>query len=154
MRGHPKNSDAHQDDLGILLSAALTLDRSWTSRAMCHQWRYDDDPANDNPRPSPWHATRDTRIEIGGVEVSGHEMTRVALLYCFACPVQWDCARFAVEGLCKAGTWAMRIVALNRLQDDIPGALAMLHEAEDAGVPVQVAVARHLRTVDADAPAT
>lgn len=140
MRGHPKNDTGHSDDLGILLLAALELDRTWMERGACRRWRYDDDPEGEILRPSPWHVSATATVIIAGSPVSGRELVKLALLWCHGCPAQWDCARYAVQGLCQAGTWSMRITALKALQGDIPAALELIEEAEASGTPVQVAV--------------
>lgn len=38
-------------------------------------------------------------------------------MVCNSCPVQWECADYAVQGKARAGTWAMGITNLVWLQD-------------------------------------
>lgn len=133
-------TDGTLDDLGVLITAGMFLDRDWMSRGKCRQWVYKDDPEKLIHRPSPWHVAN-KGVEVAGEMVSGQELVKVALLICFSCPVQWDCARYAVEGQMKGGTWSMRITALRDLQNAGPEvAFALIDRARAEGVPMQVAV--------------
>lgn len=67
----------------------------------------------------------------------------LAVLECRNCPVQYDCARFALQVNEKWGTWSMHIDDLKRLQAH-PRQNAIIAAAELAGIPVQVAVRRAL----------
>lgn len=134
------------EEYGVLIGAAFGLDKSWAPRGRCRQWDYEDGDATF--RPSPWHVASSSVVEVAGEPVSGRELVKVALIICAGCPVQWDCARYAVRGMMQAGTWAMRITFLRDLQKDQPAALALLDAAEASGVSVQVAVDAHRASVD------
>jgi hypothetical protein len=95
-------------DLGDLITAAFGLDRSWADRAPCRAWIGDEDP-----KPTPWQVSK--LQTIGGIR--GSELIKMALMVCHTCVVQYDCARYAVEGKMQAGTWAMGITNLKWLQE-------------------------------------
>lgn len=134
-------ADGDVDELGVLLAAALGLDRGWTKRAACRGWRYDDDPDGAMMRPSPWHLAPGD-VDPANRERTAYEMVKVALMICHGCPVQWDCARYAIEGQMRAGTWAMPISVLRSMSRpaNIERSLAQIDAAEAEGFPVQVAV--------------
>lgn len=136
----PNTADGGIDDLGVLLAAALHLDTDWKAYGKCRQWRYEDDPDGVIFRPSPWHGATKSII-VGDTKVSPREMVKVALSFCHGCPVQWDCARFAVAGLSQAGVWSMSIKKLKALQRNPERAMALIHDAQDTETPMQVAVA-------------
>lgn len=92
------------------------------------------DPA-EMPKPTPWQVARHQVVD----GISGAELIRMALTVCWSCPAQYDCARFAVEGLMVAGTWAMDIGDLKWLQAQDDGVEFVLM-AEALGEPVQVVV--------------
>ncbi len=113
--------------LGNLIEAAHGLDRTWTIRASCVRWAGDD-------KPTPWQVDNRYRHQLeSGEWLKGHEMIRMALMVCATCQAHYDCARYAVNGLMMAGTWAMGIFQLSWLQDR-PDALDIIDEAETSGV--------------------
>ena len=117
----------------MLIAAAVGLDRSWTERAACLGW------ATQAPgRPTPWQVGPGRRA--AGSDVSNSELVKLALLICRGCPVQYDCARYAVEGMMLAGTWGMPLTALEwlRKQDDWE---ELVEFAETVGAPIQDVVA-------------
>lgn len=82
-------------------------------------------------------------------ELRGSEMQKLALLTCFSCPAQYDCATYALEAGMLAGTWAMKAVDLAWLQKlDRSAALRIVGRARRTRVAVQVVVRRE-RGVDA-----
>jgi hypothetical protein len=135
--------DGDLDDLGGLITRAYGIDRNWMEHGACRGWANDDDLT-----PSPWQFDPTQEVPVkradGTVAVlMGREMQKLALIHCAGCPVQYDCAEYAVEaGLMLAGTWAMKIVDLAWLQkqDDWR---EILMDAFVAGTPVQV----HVRSV-------
>jgi hypothetical protein len=93
-------------DLGDLITAAIGLDRTWVRRAACLAW-------TDDAKPTPWQVDKSQVID----GVRGSEMIKMALMVCFSCTAQYECANFAVEGMMRAGTWAMGITNLGWLQE-------------------------------------
>lgn len=147
--GRLNTADGAVEDLGVLLAAALDLDRTWMASAPCRRWRYDDDPDGEALRPSPWHLSPGDRHPIDE-KATAFEVVKVALMICMGCKVQWDCARYAVRGQMRAGTWAMPITTLREVsrKKNVETFLSVVDAAEEKGVPVQVA-ARAFRP-DAD----
>lgn len=125
------------DDFGTLIRAAFGLDRSWTERAACRDYPI----GQRTDGKTPWHVDWGDRLN----GVSGREIVKTALIICHGCAAQYDCARYAVEGLCCAGTWAMPLSSLEWLQRQ-PDALGMIDKAERQGVPVQIAVLDRMRS--------
>lgn len=118
-------------ELGRLVTATHDLDTTWTERASCLRWN------QGRLQPSPWQVIH-TQVVDG---VRGSALIELALMYCYSCPAQYDCARYAVDGEISAGTWAMGIVELEWLQTQ-PQARRIISGAEQHGTPVQVAVGR------------
>lgn len=121
----PKSTDGNIDALGSLITAALDLDWSWFDRGACTTWH------QTWAGPTPWQF--DPGVVRDGIK--GDEMIEVALLTCQGCPVQYQCAKFAVLGRMNAGTWAMHphdLVWLGQQKDR----LRIISDAEAAGLPV------------------
>lgn len=137
--GKPNSHAGGIDELGVLITAALYLDRTWMEHGKCRKWRYPDDPDGNIHRPSPWHGSR-VPIKVGDVTVKTSEMAKVALMVCHGCPAQWDCATYAVKGKLQAGIWSMPLPALKAMQDDEGSALELIERARAEGVSMQVAV--------------
>lgn len=118
--------------LGELIHAADGLDRSWVESSPCRLWA-------GSLRPTPWQVHKDQRFveERDGKKVvmRGDEMIKMALMICATCPVQYDCAAYAVQGLMQAGTWSMGIANLRWLQGQ-EGALDLVAEARELAVAV------------------
>lgn len=112
-------------DLGDLINAAFGLDRGWTKHASCRAW------VGDDPKPSPWQVNKSQTVN----GVRGSEMIKMALMVCHSCAVQYECARFAIEGKMQAGTWAMGITNLTWLAQQ-PDWEEILACAEDLGAPL------------------
>ncbi len=121
------------------MKLAKGLDTSWHEDALCRR----------SPLGHEAWLTAQSDIRRGSKsEATLLERRSRAKMMCQICPVQWDCARYAVRGMMQAGTWAMRITFLRDLQKDQPAALALLDAAEAGGVSVQVAVDAHRAGVD------
>lgn len=118
--------------LGELIHAADGLDRSWVESSPCRLWA-------GSLRPTPWQVHKDQRFvehrDGKKVVMRGDEMIKMALMICATCPVQYDCAAYAVEGLMQAGTWSMGIANLRWLQGQ-EGALDLVAEARELAVAV------------------
>lgn len=115
-------------DLGDLITAAIGLDRSWVSHAACLAWTHDD-------KPTPWQVDKSQVID----GVRGSEMIKMALMVCATCQAQYDCARYAVQGQMRAGTWAMGITNLSWLQNTVDP-LTLIEIAEAAAQPLHTFV--------------
>lgn len=114
-----------------LLEAVYGLDRSWWARAACHGWIKND------WAPTPWTvSTSDT--DMNGIKC--HKLVDLALLICSGCTAQYDCARYAVDGQIRAGTWSMRIKLLTEFLQKQPDAIELIDQAEAEGAVVQVFV--------------
>lgn len=125
--------------MGVLITAAFGLSREWAERAACRTWRSDADV------PSPWQFDPDQVVYLereDGTKATlfGREMRQLALLSCRGCPVQYECATYAVDAKMVAGTWAMKIADLRWLQRQGDRAADIIAAAQLEGRPVQVAV--------------
>lgn len=134
--------DGDLDDLGGLITRAYGIDRNWMERGACRGWRNDDDTM-----PSPWQFDPSQTVLVqrsdGTVaKLKGREMQKLALIHCASCPVQYDCAEYAIEAGMLAGTWAMKIVDLDWLRNQDEWR-ELLMDAFVANVPVQV----HVRSI-------
>lgn len=65
----------------------------------------------------------------------------MALTLCAMCPVQWDCAAYALNADEPDGTWAMSLKDRKWLRKQ-PDAHKIVEQASFDGVPVQFAVRR------------
>lgn len=93
-----------------------------------------------------WTCGENGKTKIGGRRIECSVLTEMAVMVCQTCPVQYDCARYAVTYEEPAGTWAMRRRHLDWLQNDgvpvalrlKPGeALSIIDDAEAEGTPVE-----------------
>lgn len=136
-----RNTDGAIEDLGVLITAAYGLDRSWMEQGACYKWG-----SNRPGQPTPWQVAPGRKYN----GISGSELVRYALMVCFACPAQYDCAQYAVDGQMTAGTWSMPITQLRWLQtQEHPNEL--IEMARDGEVPMQK-VALESVDQDIDAP--
>ncbi|MCD6056474.1 MAG: Transcription factor WhiB [Thermomicrobiales bacterium] len=119
------------------MRAARGADVSWKEEARCR--------SNHRPEGLPHFAwTVDPKDK--GALLLGREAKawiEMALLICQACPAQYGCARFALKVGEEWGTWAMHTNDLKQLHRH-PRKDLIIDAAEDAGIPVQVAVRRAL----------
>lgn len=127
----PLSSDGDLDSLGSLITAAYGLDRSWVQDAACVRYRAGQRTDERNPWLAEWNVRYD--------DVPGREIVGAALMICHACPSQYGCARYAIEGVMKAGTWGMRLKHLKWLQEEntLDEALEIVASAEANGVAMQ-----------------
>lgn len=115
-------------DLGDLITAAIGLDRSWVDNAACLAWTHDN-------KPTPWQVDKSQIVD----GVRGSEMIKMALMVCASCKAQHDCAQYAVEGMMRAGTWAMGITNLTWLQAQ-PDSMNILRHARRNNLTVNTYV--------------
>ena len=122
-----RNTDGNIDDLGVLITAAIGLDRNWMEEGACYGW------GSQRPgQPTPWQVSPGQNVH----GVSGAEMVRYAQMICFSCKAQYDCLEFAIEGKMLAGTWAVRAKTLHWLQSQ-EDALDLVAMARQNKIPVQ-----------------
>lgn len=138
------------DELGILLTAALALDRSWAKSAACRPARRVVEVEGEIAHPTPWHVQRQQTVD----GISGHELIQYALLICHNCPAQYDCLNYAVKGEMQAGTWGAPTPVVKELQKmnrvDPEEFDALLAVAKDANIPVQAILAMVAVDIDDD----
>lgn len=89
-----------------------------------------------------WQCGEDGEIEIAGRSVKCAEVTKLAVMICQSCPVQWSCARFAIETEAEWATYGCRRRHMRWLQE-MPywDAMLIINDAEKNGTPVEVACA-------------
>jgi hypothetical protein len=112
-------------------------DTSWTDQARCKG--LSSDPKS--PWYNAWSTEPKTKHRFGDMVVLGEQLIKVGLDLCMHCPVQWDCATWALNVDEPQGTWGMRFEDLRALRE-IRNPLALIERARLAEVPVQVAVRR------------
>lgn len=113
----PRNTSGSIDALGTLLTAAYECPDEWMGEARCSAERYHFDAGI----PTPWQFDPDQQVTVDRGDgqptvLHGEEMIELGLMSCFGCPVQYECARYAICGKMRAGTFAMRIRDLRWLQ--------------------------------------
>jgi hypothetical protein len=117
------------------VTRAHDRDTSWHQDANCRG-------KSNNPE-SPWYnawfTEPKTRHKFGDIWVMGEQLIQVALDLCMHCPVQWQCASWALAVDEPQGTWGMRFEDLHWLkkQKDPQYIIAV---ANDHSEPVQVVV--------------
>ena len=114
------------------IASAVGAPRDWMKQAKCRALQ-------GRIARRPWTAHRIDVVRVGRWTYRGEELIAYALLVCQSCPVQWECARFAMTTWENWGTWAMGISDARWLHDQ-PDHSALIDKAQDDGVPVQVAV--------------
>lgn len=134
------------EDLGVLIAAALDLPREWMARGRCVGHSYDD--GGTRYRPSPWQVSAAQSVVRGGVKTSGRELIKLALTFCQSCPVQWDCATYAIVGRMRAGTWAMKMADLDMMQKEPDRWVRQVERWQAKGVPVQVGLRKRKARLD------
>jgi hypothetical protein len=121
----------------VHVKLAFDEDRSWAEEARCTD-------SNGKLRFA-WTVLANESIELGDSTYDGSSLIALALEYCRVCPVQWECAAFAIHTSPKPeqlwGTWGADMVDLRWLKRQGPiVADAVLAEASCSQTPVQVAV--------------
>lgn len=111
------------------------LDSTWKTEARCAG-------KSNNPN-SPWYDAwfiePKGKRNLGGAIVRGTELIKVALDICMHCPVQWDCATYALDSNEPQGTWGMAFEDLRWVKKQ-KNAREIIDTARELGVAVQVAV--------------
>ncbi len=122
--------------LSPLIRAAMGLDRSWSSDGSCRHH-----PEGVLPTGATWwHGeTASVGARLQPKLKLKAEMAAAALLVCQGCPVQYECATYAVEGSMQAGIWGVSSQNREWLQRLNPTlAVALIDEARTKAVPVEV----------------
>jgi hypothetical protein len=122
--------------LDQLLSYGLRVqgrDRSWMEEGSCQGHRL--------VRYKLFTCDEHDEITIAGTQISGLEAQRLAEAICFNCPVQWECARWALDVEEEAGVWSMTMRDMRWLRRRAHPR-AIVDQAKANGEPVQVIVRR------------
>lgn len=115
------------------------VDASWTEDAKCKGLS----GATDSPWYNAWFIEPSGKQRIGDAIVRGEELIKVALDICMHCPVQWQCARWALEVEEPQGTWGLPFDDLRWLRRQFGDqAAGVIDRAEGLDDPVQVHVKR------------
>ncbi len=109
------------------------VDRAYYSKALCRT-------VNDTPKLA-WVAEPSGKYRLGENAYRGEKLIEMALTVCAVCPVQWTCARAAIDGDERAGTWAAPMADLRWLRAAHPKQWRTIVDvAEAEGIPVHVAI--------------
>jgi hypothetical protein len=129
------SGDRALEDMPLYIRAALGLNRDWVVHGYCRH--------ADGGRDIAWRCTPGERVTIkDGTKFIGAELIALAEATCELCPVQWECARFAVRAEVNVGTWGMSYEDLEWMKDNVKVPIAFIDAADDDDLPVQVAVRR------------
>jgi hypothetical protein len=118
------------------------------SAALAHLWNGGSCFRNELAAKA-WTCGENGTVRVGRHQVEASKLTEMAVMICQTCPVQYDCARYAVTYEEAAGTWAMRRRNLEwllnyetkaALRMSSTEAIAIIDAAEHAGVPVEIHV--------------
>jgi len=111
------------------------VDQEWMVQGYC---RHDDGKTN-----VAWSVRPGETVSLGGSsKYLGSELIAYAEAVCEMCPVQWQCARFAIQTEVGVGTWGMGFELLKWLRESEHEPLAAVDAADAEDVPVQVAIRR------------
>lgn len=117
----------------LTFEAWLEAERTWMQHGLCRTGKL----------PSwAWRCGEDGEVELAGRMVERAEITKMAVMICQTCPVQWSCARFAIDTEAQLCTYGCRRRHMRWLQEDIEywDAMLILDDAEKLGIPVEIAV--------------
>jgi hypothetical protein len=104
-----RSTDGDLDDLPLYIRRGFGKDRSWVDRAKCRN--------NENLPGFAWTIeVRDSRM-MGKPpkRVTARALHRLALKECLLCPVQWECAKYAIDTDAVVGVWGARLEDLRWL---------------------------------------
>lgn len=124
---------ASMDDCPSYVKAGYGLSRTWVLDALCRDMGGEHRMA--------WVVSPEQRVNIGESVIKGEKLIDAALGVCFGCPVQYECATYAVRSMADAGTWGMRIDDLRWLRRQ-PDAVPIIEVCEEVHEPVQRGVQR------------
>lgn len=129
------STDAGTDALPLYMRLALGLDRSWVIRGRCLRTN------GDMSRAWVVDPRRNVTFSDGSVK-SGWAMREYALTECRLCPVQWDCAIFAVKSEATTAIWSAPLDDLRKFTRRFTDWEHRIRTAERYDVPVQVMLRR------------
>ncbi len=128
------------EDLPVGYTRGHNKPIGWHDEARCRSDAISRASSKKGGLPSLWLVKTDETYVFVGRRTSGAKLIELALLECAMCPVQWDCARFAVQVREPLGTWAMSIEDREWLQDQPIDADVFIKQAESDCRPIQHAV--------------
>lgn len=130
----PYNYTDDDKSLGRAVLAVRGLDQSWMPKGSCRNY-----PAGRQPDGSTlWHADMTDKRYPTRAERDHNALATVALMICRNCPVQYECADFAVRSEACAGTYGVRLSNLRWLQEGMNR--SVLDRGRTSGLPVEVFV--------------
>lgn len=108
-------------------------ERTWMPHGLCRTGKL--------PKQA-WQCGESGTMVVSGREVNCYEVTKLAVMICQTCPVQWSCTRFALDTEAAWGTYGCRIRYLKWMLEDLEywDALLIIDDAELAGTPVEIAM--------------
>lgn len=107
-------------------------ERTWMPHGLCRSGKL----------PSTaWRCGESGTILIGNRDVQCAEVTKLAVMICQTCPVQWSCVRFAIDTEAEWGTYGVRVRYLKWVKEDLKywDAMMIVEDAEASGTPVEIA---------------
>jgi hypothetical protein len=118
------------------IRAALGVDRDWVVHGYCRH--------ADGGRDVAWRCSPAERITIGKTKYIGAELIAYAEATCELCPVQWECARYALKTEANHGTWGAAQESLEWLRKHCsdPAGLIDVADHEDITVAEAILIAR------------
>lgn len=122
-----RTTDGSVDDLPRYVRAGFGLDLSWKKEAKCK--------TETGLAGKAWTTTSTETVTIGDERIPGRKLIQMAVMICRTCPVQWECARYAIKSEAEIGTWGSEISKIKTFgarhnYDDL------LDMAKDADIPV------------------
>jgi hypothetical protein len=126
---------ARPSSAGVVPEGYDGIDQGWRPAALCHGQQFCGCKMS-----VAWTIAPHEKFAIGGSTYLGEELIALALQICGRCPVQWECAAFAIATDQRWGTWGMSIDDLHWLHRS-KRAATILRRSQFAGEPVQVSVA-------------
>lgn len=127
--------DGSFDEMPLSVRRAASVSRDFYTDALCRT-------VNDEIRFF-WIADPRVRYGVGSQMIMGSVLNELALETCRLCPVQWECAITAIDADESAGVWGELLDYLRRVRNE----RVVIERARAEGVPVSVAVRRHLGVV-------
>lgn len=128
--------------LGRLIVAAHGLDTAFMEQGRCRLPEHFD-PITGERIEHKDPLTRKTiwMVDFHDIPEPGkptpRELINVALLICHSCPVQYECAHYAVDAEIRSGTYSARLANIKWLQRTPLKAHALIEEARAAGESVE-----------------
>jgi hypothetical protein len=102
-----RTTDGSVDDLPRYVRAGFGLDLSWKKNAKCK--------TQTGLTGKAWTTTAAETITVGDEKLPGRKLIQMAVMVCRTCPVQWECARYAIKSEAEIGTWGTEIAKIKML---------------------------------------